>query len=299
MYKQIEVVSELLKSTHNDVCIDYERLKEWREMSPLSNVGNLVVDWYTLQERLNTRMKSNISFYDFLENFESRFLPKVGVLRLYNQRANQSHIQRAKYAYNLYCGNPTVFRPIIVLNLLDYLPCSVACLDPCMGWGGRLVGCAVFGIPHYIGIDSNTNLCNPYSQLSGFLESRSNTKITTLFMNALMVDYSKLKYDLVITSYPYYNTERYSNYKQYKSKKQMNEEFYKPLTLHIFENMMSKGHMALNVLPEIYEYIKSFMGDADMIHPLLARNRNSTYRESIYIWCKKETNVLPNTHLQQ
>jgi len=280
------VVRDLLKSNHNDVCIDYEKLKEWRTATPLSNVGNLVCDWHTLGERLNTRMKSNISFYEFLENFESRFLPKAGVARLYNIRTQDTHIRRVKYAYNLYCGNPTVFRPIIALNILDYLPCRVACLDSCSGWGGRLVGACVYGIPEYIGIDSNVNLVEPYSRLTSFLGSRSQTKIRMMFQDALTVDYSQLKYDLIMTSYPYYNIERYSNYTTYRTKKQMNETFYKPLTLEIYKNLMVGGHMALNVSPEIYEYIRSFMGDANMVHPLLARNRNSTYRESIYIWNK-------------
>jgi len=280
-------VHALLKSNHTDVCIDYERLKEWRTISPLSNVGNLVCDWYTLVERLNTRMKSNISFYDFLYNFESRYLTKVGVARLYDMRPNNSHIQRVKYAYNLYCGNPTVFKPIQTLGILDLLPCNVACLDPTMGWGGRAVGACVYGIPEYIGIDSNTNLREPYSRLCEFLGSRSNTKIKTLFMNALAVDYSELKYDLVITSYPYYNIERYSNYTTYRTKTEMNETFYKPLTLEIYKHLMVGGHLALNVSPEIYQYIRSFMGEPFMIQPLLARNRNAVYKESIYIWKKQ------------
>lgn len=280
------IVRDLLKTQYTDVCIDYEKLKEWRTLSPLSNVGNLVVDWYTLGERLNTKMKSNISFYEFLENFESIFLPKAGVARLYNLRTHHTHIQRCKYAYNLYCGNPTAFKPITTLNILDYLQCKVACLDPCSGWGGRLVGACVYGIPEYIGIDSNTNLREGYSRLTSFLGERSQTKITTLFMDALAVDYTEFKYDLVMTSYPYYNIERYGNYKTYRTKKQMNEEFYKPLTLEIYKNLLPEGHLVLNVSPEIYEYIRSFMGDAHMIHPLICRNRNTTYRESIYIWRK-------------
>jgi hypothetical protein len=280
------IVQELLKATHTDICIDYEKLKEWRTMSALSNVGNLVVDWHTLGERLNTRMKSNISFYEFLDNFESRFLPKAGVARLYNLRTHETHIRRVKYAYNLYCGNPTVFRPITTLNILDYLPCRIACLDPTMGWGGRLVGCAVYGIPEYIGIDSNTDLLEPYSRLSGFLGERSQTKIRMMFQDALTVDYSQLKYDLVVTSYPYYNIERYSNYKTYRTKKEMNEGFYKPLTLELFKNLLPEGHMVLNVSPEIYDYIRTVIGDAHIVRPLLAHNRNKTYTESIYIWRK-------------
>lgn len=283
----MDVANELLRANISDVEIDYDRLKEgWRTMSPLSNVGNLVVDWYTLEERLLTRMKSNTSFIDFLQNFESHWLPKAGVARLYCSKPDYSHIRRCKYAYNLYLGNPTIFKPITTLGILDLLPCNVGCLDPTAGWGGRAVGCSVFGIPHYIGIDSNTNLREPYSGLCHFLESRSPTRITMLFMNALTVDYSELSYDLVLTSYPYYNIEKYCNYTTYKTKRQMNEEFYKPLTLEIFKHLLPGGHLVLNVSPEIYDFIRTFLGDALIIHPLLARNRNTTYRESIYIWRK-------------
>jgi len=283
----MNVVKELLRANISDVEIDYDRLKEsWRTMSPLTNVGNLVVDWHTLEERLNTRMKSNTSFYDFLDNFESLWKTKAGVARLYSERKDHSHIRRAKYAYNLYLGNPTIFKPITTLGFLDILPCRVACLDPTAGWGGRAVGASVFGIPHYIGIDTNTNLREPYSRLCEFLESRSETKITMLFMDALAVDYDELKYDLVLTSYPYYNIERYSNYHSYQSKKEMNEKFYKPLTLKIFENLMPGGHMALNVSPEIYEFIRSFMGEPFIKIPFPSRNRNKKYREYLYVWKK-------------
>jgi len=66
----------------------------------------------------------------------------------------------------------------------------------------------------------------------------------------------------------------------------MNEEFYKPLTLEIYKNLLPEGHMVLNVSPEIYEYIRGIFRDADMIHPLICHNRNTTYKESIYIWRK-------------
>lgn len=281
-----QIVKELLKPTLEDVCMDYTKLKNWRVLSPLSNVGNLVVDWFTLEERLNTKMKSHVSFYDFLENFESIYKLKTGVARLYDLRPDMPHVKRVKYAYNLYIGNPTIFKPIQTLHILDILPCKVACLDPTAGWGGRAVGASAFGIPQYIGIDSNTNLREPYSRLCKFLESKSQTKILMLFMDALKVDYSELCYDLVITSYPYYNIEKYSNYTQYKTKRQMNELFYRPLTLEIYNNLLIDGHFALNVSPEIYEYIRSFMGDAHITYPLIARNRTEGYSELIYVWRK-------------
>jgi 16S rRNA G966 N2-methylase RsmD len=82
-------------------------------------------------------------------------------------------------------------------------------LDPTMGWGGRLVGCASLDIPHYIGIDSNTHLYSHCKRMVKELEKHSATKVTLFFQDALSVDYNKLKYDMVLTSPPYYNIEVY------------------------------------------------------------------------------------------
>jgi hypothetical protein len=285
-----EIVKELLCENFNGVCVDYHRLEtEWRTLSPFSNVGNLCVDWFTLGERLNTRMKSDISFYSFLQNFESKWKHKAGIQRLYNERPANSHIRRCRHAYKKYLGNPTIFKPLNTLAFLDILPCKIAMLDPTMGWGGRLIGACVFGIPHYIGIDSNVNLEIPYSRLCNFLDLRSDTQITTMFQNALDIDYTKLQYDLVLTSLPYYNIERYSGYTQYRTKREMNESFYKPLINRIFGSLSPDGNLALNINDEIYKYIRSFMGDCYLKIPFPARydkQYSRNYMEYLYVWRK-------------
>lgn len=285
-----EIVRDLLRENYNGVCMDYHRLStEWRTLSIYSNVGNLVVDWHTLGERLNTRMKSDVSFYSFLQDFESKWRHKAGVARLYNERPANSHIRRCRHAYKKYLGNPTIFKPLNTLAFLDILPCKTAMLDPTMGWGGRLIGACAFGVPEYIGIDSNMNLEIPYSRLIHFLDIRSETKIQTMFADALTIDYTKLKYDLVLTSLPYYNIERYSCYTQYRTKREMNELFYKPLITRIFESLEVGGHLALNINAEIYKFIYSFMGDCDLKIPFPARydsKRSNNYMEYLYVWCR-------------
>lgn len=265
--------------------IEYERLKNWYNLSPLSNVGNSIVDTYTLEERLNTRMKSGVSFYDFLREFD-RYVLKKGIQHLYDQLPNKHHIVRARHAYKLYFGNPTIFRPITTIHVLHQLPECKTLLDPTMGWGGRAVGASIVGLRKYIGIDLNQNLLNPYSKLVEFLRERSNTEYQLMFRDCLEVDYLALEYDGILTSYPYYNIERYSHYKQYNTKREMNEGFYKPLTTKIYEGLKVGGFMALNVSPEIYEYIRTFMGDCILEIPILCRNRTTKYREYVYVWFK-------------
>ena len=38
------------------------------DLSPLSRVGNNIVDYFTFQQRLETRGKYNVNFYDFVSN---------------------------------------------------------------------------------------------------------------------------------------------------------------------------------------------------------------------------------------
>jgi hypothetical protein len=266
--------------------MDYHKLQNWENQPRYSNAGNLVVDFFTLQERLATRMKCDVSYYEFLQNFE-QYKNNVSITRLYNERPDNSHVKRVRNAYKLYYGNPTIFKPMSFIRLLNQLPpVRIALLDPTAGWGGRAVGGAVLNLPKYIGIDSNSNLVNPYSNLINFLRERSKTKFELYFKDALSIEYQTMAYDAIFTSYPYYNIEKYSNYKQYKTKRQMNEEFYKPLTKKIYAGLQSNGFMALNVSPEIYEFITTIMGECERRIPLDCRNRNATYREYIYMWFK-------------
>jgi DNA modification methylase len=79
-----------------------------------------------------------------------------------------------------------------------------------MGWGGRLVGACIAGVPKYIGIDTNRNLEAPYKNMCEQLKKLSPcTDAQLLFVDALTVDYSAFEYDMVFTSPPYYNKEIY------------------------------------------------------------------------------------------
>jgi hypothetical protein len=287
MQDKQEIINNLLNyPTHNKLVMDYDKLKNWENQPRYSNAGNLVVDYFTLEERLATRMKCGISYYEFLENIE-QYKNNVSITRLYNERPDNSHYKKARNAYKLYYGNPTIFKPMSFIRILNQLPpVKIALLDPTMGWGGRAVGGAVLNLPKYIGIDTNLNLVNPYANLIKFLRERSKTKFELFFQDSLSIDYQTMTYDAILTSYPYYNIEKYSNYKKFKTKREMNDHFYKPLTKKIYDGLQNGGYMALNVSPEIYEFIQSFMGECDRRIPLDCRNRCESYSEFVYIWLK-------------
>jgi tRNA1(Val) A37 N6-methylase TrmN6 len=188
-------------------------------------------------------------------------------------------------------GNVGIFRPILAKNMIcEYKPKKM--LDFTMGWGGRLVGACSENIEHYIGIDMNHKLEPLYEKMKKTLNQLSTTKITLMFKDALLVDYSKLDYDFVLTSPPYYNIEIYRNNKVL-TEKEWNETFYEPIFSVTFKHLKKNGYYCLNVPQNIYESVcVKILGKCDKAFPLGKPRRktdnkyNYEYNEYIYVWKK-------------
>jgi len=282
------VVADLLNSpTIEEVEYEYVNLAErYNTISKLSRVGNLVVDYFTLEERLNTGMKGDVCFYDFLRDFDT-WKMKKGVNRLYDDSPAKTHIKKVKSVYGMYVGMCHIFKPLQTLNILNTLTCNVAMLDPCAGWGGRLVGASIKNIPRYIGIESNKNLRDPYSRLSNFLQDKSHTQIDMRWCDALDIDYTKLDYDLVLTSPPYFNLEKYNGMRTYRTKHEWKEQFYKPVFTRIFESLRVGGAMALNINTELYVFFVLQFGIESFRIQMDSRGRDNKYTEYVYVWIKR------------
>ena len=131
-------------------------------------------------------------------------------------------------------------------------------------------------------------------------ELGTKTEIQLMFKSALDVDYSKLKYDMVFTSPPYYNIEIYKGTIK-QSKEEWDENFYKPLFEKTYKFLENNGHYILNIPNEVYERVCiPLLGKADILFPLKKMNRQGStsrtgkaidnkYDEFIYIWKKKGT----------
>ena len=159
-----------------------------------------------------------------------------------------------------------------------------------MGWGGRLVAACALNIPHYIGIDLNKSLEKPYADMVRELKQLSTTKITLYFKDALAIDYSKLKYDMVFTSPPYYNKEVYAGSEKL-SKDEWDEQFYIPIFTKTYNGMAKGGWYCLNIPIEVYERVcLKLFGGADKKIPLKKSVRQKgggeNYKEYIYVWKK-------------
>lgn len=161
-------------------------------------------------------------------------------------------------------------------------------LDPCAGWGGRMIGAMALDID-YTGIDLNDGLKTNYEQIKQELGDFSESKTHMIFQDALTADISGIDFDMVFTSPPFFNIEIYRG--QTKKTKSEWIEFYKNLFLKYWNALKTGGVFAINVNDEIFQKtLRPLLGEPDEIfnHKISQRGKNTCYKskEMVYIWMK-------------
>jgi len=299
--KQI-IANKIKCISETDMKNDYDMLKKMIttetntvEFNERCRVGNNVIDFFTFRERLETRGKYNINFYEFISNIEEfkkkKFIQTM--LTYYETTKNAKGLKNEyivlKEVYNICISAINIFRPLVAVEVYQrFKPTRI--LDFSAGWGGRALGAAVCNTA-YFGLDINAGLHDAYNKMSAFLNSNSSTNLINLFIaDAVSFDYSTISpgYDMVFSSPPYYFIEKYSHNKNYTSKDEMDQHFYIPVFSNTFKHLLPGGHFVLNVNKEIYERVcLSLFGPAEQTMNCKKSKRQNNYREMIYIWKKK------------
>ena len=272
---------------------DYNRFKniECSDVTMTGKTGSDFVNYFTSIERLNTKGRLGLSYFDVYKNLPELYkknwihnaIDKVFKGKFFKEK--EQIPRNLKSFYTMYMGNVGLFKPMIAKAVLcKYQPKVM--LDFTMGWGGRLVAACAMNLQEYIGIDLNTNLKPLYEKMKKTLKPLSDTKVSLHFRDAATFDCSKLDYDLVLTSPPYYNVEIY-NKNDVMTEQEWKDKFYIPTFTNTFKYLKKGGHYCLNVPEYIYD---------DVCVPLLGKCQDKMllglpehkrkYNEFIYIWHK-------------
>ena len=261
--------------------------------SPRCRIGNNIVDYFTFQQRLETKGKYNVNFYEFVVNIDEFKKKKFiqNMLTYYSTVKNKNNTKNElvvlKEVYNICISAINIIRPLVYMEIYSkYKPKCI--LDFCAGWGGAVVASSVLNINKYIGIEINANLKEPYERMISYLNKiHKSTQIEMIFDNALNVDYSLMNYDLVFTSPPYYFIQKYENNVEYINKADMDTQFYNPIFTKVYNGLQPGGHFIINVCKEVYEnvLIKLF-GEAHEVYPYKKSKRQNDYKEIVYVWTK-------------
>jgi hypothetical protein len=283
----------------------YQELKDFDCSKPfsLSREGTKALDFFFFKHRLAAKTKKHVSFLNILENTASyKYLKnKTRKLKKYNQltkrRTPDEQLRNQYGVFQLYYGTINQFRPTIAKTLYCLLKPKIAILDFSAGWGGRCIAAMSLGIP-YIGIDANTKLQSSYTKMIKTLEPTADVQLH--FQPSETFDFSKVKYDLVFTSPPYFTLEEYEGMPKYKQKQGFLDIFFLPVLRSCWSNLQAGGHLALNMpdamydavrkcLPKVWKKLKMPLMDRHAEEAALGSNLQQGSRqrfEYIYIWKK-------------
>ena len=281
---------------------DFAALKSMTcsEINQAAKVGNAVMDHYFFGHRLSAKTKRNISYYEWIKTNWKRNESEHSFYKF--NRAQGKTPEKARYAvFRLYYGAIHGFKPLIAKWMYCTYQPRTAVLDFSAGWGGRCLGAMAFDVP-YIGIDTNKDLRPVYERMVRELDPKAKDNIVMRFQDAATVDYSKLKYDMVLTSPPYFKTvkpvEGYAHMPHYNDRADFNARFLFPVIRNTFSNLAEKGTYALNIPADMYDEIKAAGILPHKLHdkhrlflqPRFAKgnpkNPDVKYEEFIYVWKK-------------
>jgi DNA modification methylase len=180
------------------------------------------------------------------------------------------------------------------------LGAKVGILDFSSGWGGRCLAAMSLGIPYY-GFDANKKLQTSYSKMVRTLDPDAAVQMT--FQPSETADFSKLQYDLVFTSPPYFTLEEYEGMPKYDKDQGFLDVFFLPVLRKAWSGLQSGGHLALNMPADMYKPVRKCLPNLwkKLKMPLMDRHaeeavlgsdleKGATERfEYIYVWKKVGT----------
>ena len=191
--------------------------------SDLKKDWNKLCKWNTTEDSINSTSRIGMklcehffpNFYD-IENSKgesfSNLWKKDNLVKIlkWNRKSHSTpYISELKRGIYFCCGltKNTMYRPQMMrMVCMKYKPKIV--LDPCAGWGGRLLGAVSSGV-HYIAFEPNTKTFDGLKRMVDFLGIQDS--VTLICDDALkMNQYNIPKVDMVLTSPPYFDLEVYT-----------------------------------------------------------------------------------------
>lgn len=205
---ELETINYIPTFSNNELFADWNKLIEWN-----SNLNTIAST-----QRIGMKLCEHFfpNFYDienkkgdsFKSLWKSNKLEKV--LR-WNRKSHTtpylSELKRGIY-FNYGLAKSTMFRPQLAKMVVTNLNVKRV-LDPCAGWGGRLLGTVAAGAD-YVAFEPNTKTYEGLMKLIKFLDI--DNKVRIINDSALnMESYNLGEFDMVLTSPPYFDLEVYSH----------------------------------------------------------------------------------------
>lgn len=243
--------------------------------------------------RLDTRRKD--SKYSVLEAVKTeKFRQQLAKAILWRQsRGRKSDLLYNTLATNVAdAGFVQEFPPLLARKIANSFSIKRTdiVLDPCAGWGGRLIGLSTV-CDNYTACEPQTQTFNGLLKLADFLKS-FNTNLNTNIINEPYENAQQLlqdnHFDFAMTSPPYFDTELYSSeptqsYIKYKTFEKWTDMFFLPLVQNTIRKLKPSKPFILNIGSRTYP-----------LNKILTSNFKNLYIEKLNIGIQNTTGGLKN-----
>lgn len=225
-----------------------------------NTVGILLANYFHPHMMKVRCLDRYMSPYDLYMN-DTKFRDAIKRRLDLGQKANAAGIRRILRTRD---GVRSVvnFKPAIAKFIYDrYCPENGKVLDPCAGYGGRLAGCIASnkGI-QYHGIDPDGNSATGNMKMAAFFREVREIERSFNFefkfdlgcAEEIMPHLKDESYDVIFTSPPYFDVERYSSspdqsYKKFDTYDKWRQGFLRQIIEHSSRLINSQGHVIINV----------------------------------------------------
>lgn len=272
----------IITSEERDKLFNDLKYLKIEEPLKLTNRYNKISDYYFQKYRFQTK-KGKSSIFEIWQSDHNKILNMVSK---YQKEIRISDILRyLKLQYG--CVNQ--FRPDIAVYIYQkFKPKSI--LDFSAGWGDRCIAAISQNIK-YTGIDTNTDLIEPYKNMIDDFNANDLVKIIFDKSESVINELDD-QFDLIFTSPPYYNIEKYKNMPDYKSYDDFIDTFFIPVVNSAWKKLTIGGHMALHITDSMYNSLitKTEFGPANKIFiPIHVRPKSKNKKfDIIYYWTKNQ-----------
>lgn len=171
--------------------------------------GSIVADAFMLPTMLQAshrRYQKNI--YELWTTFNGR---KTAFNSLINLKKPKVDKKMVLVGFKMRLQIVANYKPVVAREIYNIYGNSGTVLDFCSGYGGRMVGFWGSNCKKYIGIDPNSELVTPYENLKRWLYKIDPQEKIVEMNKSTAEDFNyNEEVDLIFTSPPYFNLERYS-----------------------------------------------------------------------------------------
>jgi len=268
-----------------------------------SSVGNKISNYFFQRERMKAKVASFKSPIEIWRDPTKRERLVKSMVKL-NKHKMEINLATMRNAFRLYYSVASQFKVPTAKAVFEHFDAKDV-LDFSAGWGDRLtafMSCKT--TKSYTGIDPNKNLEKCFKNLIYFYNS--DKKVKMIYKPAENVKLEK-KFDLIFTSPPYFELEKYSSDKnqsniKYDTLEIWLEEFLFKTIKNFTKNLKKNGHLVLqisnykkngktiNLVEPLLKYIKKETPELEyqgfIAISSKARFSKDDIHEPIFVWKK-------------